>query len=217
MNACENFKNALSNLELGWTNQWAFIDQREQLLLEKTTALKNKKALLKEGYDVVDIYKQLDEFNLCIRKQAGLTNEEEEKILLAALYYAENNRPIISSRLNNHLYILNNSFEKEKSALRYKYDVYLSLISFYLGYKKEFDLFNVFLDFLNFNEFLLSKYPNENQSFYSVGYTIIYLKFLIKVKKIERVKYIFENYTLNPIGKTDTANLEKIKEIIYKE
>lgn len=34
MDNFQDFKNALSNLENGWTNKWAFLGQREKLLAQ---------------------------------------------------------------------------------------------------------------------------------------------------------------------------------------
>ena len=213
----QDWKNAVDNLEMGWTNQWVFLDQREILLAKKSDAFKKIKSLLRERYNVIDIYKQLEEFDLCIKKQKGLTDDEEEKILLAVAFYAECNRPIISSSINSTLAELDTPQEKEKSALRYKYDIYTNLISFYLGYKEELNLFDTFVKFLRFNEELLSKYPSEKSNFYSVPYTISYLKFLIKKKQFDKSEYILSNFTIIPTGKMDTASLEKIKEKIAKE
>ena len=48
MDNLDDFKQTLDDLEMGWTNQWAFIDQRDELLRQKKLALKNKTLLKKK-------------------------------------------------------------------------------------------------------------------------------------------------------------------------
>ena len=215
MDNFEDFMNALANLELGWTNQWAFIDQRDKLLSQRRWALKNKCALLKKGYDVIDIYNQLDEFEACTRSQSAITDDNDEKILLAALEYANSNRPIISSKLNNNLFNLamglGDTDSIKLNRLQYKYDVLTSLLAFYLSYKDNLDLYEVFNKFLSFNDFLINTYPEKKENFYCVPYVIIYLKHLIKIKEFEKAQFLIKNFIIEPIGKGDTDALEKIK------
>ena len=203
--------NKVNNLEMGWTNQWCFMDNRDTLLSYRKEALAKKKELGKMGYDVTDIYKQLDEFEKCINKQKTLTMDEEEKILLGALEYAENNRPIITSKLNRNLTVINSNKEKEQSSLRYKFDVYHSLINFYLGYKKDIDLFDTIVRFIEFDEYLIFTYPKDKNNFYCTSTVIYYLKFLIREKQFEKAIFILSKFKLDTIGKTDAEALEKIK------
>lgn len=145
MDNFQNFKNALFNLESGWTGTEAFKNQKEILLSQKKLVLKNKKVLQKEGYNVIDIYKQIDEFDNCIKRQLPITDDYEEKILLAALEYANSNRPIIYSVHNKNLFELNSllkdSYYIELPKQRYKYDVSVNLIAFYLSYREQFEVF----------------------------------------------------------------------------
>ena len=199
------------NLECGWTNQWCFIDNRDRLLAYKKEALANKKQLAKEGYDVQDVYKQLDEFDACTKRQKPLTDDEEESIILAAFEYSENNRPIISTKRNNLLNQLDTCNEKEKWAFRYKFDVRHNLISFYISYADKIEIFDTVIVFIQFSEFLIKKYPNDEVSYNCTGTIIYYLKFLVKNKQFDRALFILENFNLKPRGKTETAALEKIK------
>lgn len=216
----QDFKNAIANLEMGWTNQWAFIDQREQLLSQKKLALKNKALLKREGYDVDDIYGQLEEFDACSRRQIPITDDDEEKILLAALEYALNNRPIISSKCNNDLakfYAITENTESPKRAeLRYKFDVYKNLINFYLYYQDELNLFEVVTKFLTFGQQVRNSDPSHPENYYYTFEAIQYLKFLVKKKEFDKANYIIDTFDLTPITKGDTTALEKIKEKIYR-
>lgn len=215
MDNFQEFKNALTNIEMGWTNQWSFMAQLEKLLEQKPIVLKNRKALEREGYDVIDIYKQVDEFQKCIGEQKTLTDNEEERIILAALEYAKNNRPIIISKFNKSIAKLNELIGDSKSSiessLRYRYDVSANLVNFYLYYQDELDLFDVIIKFLTFTKYLHELYPNKKECYYSTPYVIEYLKFLIKKKEFDKAKYILKNFDLPPIGKGDTDKLEKIK------
>lgn len=217
----EDFINALSNLEIGWTNQWSFMDQRDKLLKQKKFAQKNKAKLKKEGYDVDDIYKQLEEFDECVRRQIPITDDEEEKIILAALEYAKNNRPIISSIINENLsqlyHDVGDTNSPKKAEFRYKFDVYRNLIDFYLCYKEDFDLFEEITNFLKFGQKVRNFDSKHPENYYYTYEAICYLKFLIKKKEFSRANYIIDNFDLTPIGKGDINAFEKIKEKIYKE
>lgn len=211
---CIEFKSIVSNLELGWTNSSAFEDQFKKLLSYKNYALKCQKKLQKEGYDVIDIYNQAQEFQNCIFKQVTFTEEREEAIILAALEYVESNRPIICSKMNKDFFFLNSYLpeEEKKSLLRYKYDVYCDLVSFYLSYRDQIDLYEVFIKFLDFNEYLLNSYPSDAANYYSVPYIVTYLKFLLKKKEVEKANFIIKSFTIIPRGKGDTLALEKVKQ-----
>ncbi len=205
--------NAISNIECGWTNCWAFQDQKEKLFTVKKEALLKSYAFKMRGYDIIDIYKQLDKFDDCIKAQTlTLTQEEDEKLLLAVKYYADNNIPIIKTKFTdnlNELYTITPE-EKIKSAWRYKYDVYSDLMNFYLGYAEEINLFETFLKFMDFTEYLIQKYPTENNHYNHCNHAIYYLKFLIKKKEFDKAKHIVNNYTFIPRGKTETTAFEKI-------
>lgn len=209
MDNFQEFTNAVDNLRIGWTNQWAFIDQRNIILERKNFAFKNKKALQKQGYDVDQIFKELEEFENCCNRQNCLTDDPEEKIVLAAFEYGNKNKPIIYLKYFDFDFDI--PYEKEKSADTYKFNVYINYVSFYLFYKEHFDLFNTFKTFLDFNEILLKKYFNNKENFNSSAYTIDYLKFLIKKKDFKNVKFFIDNYTIEPKLKKDILDFEKIK------
>lgn len=219
MDNLEDFKQALDNLEMGWTNQWAFIDQRDKLLGQKKLALNNKSLLKKEGYDVNDIYKQLEEFEECARRQLPVTDDDEEKILLAAFEYAQNNRPIISSKINEDLaqfyHAIGDTESPKQAELGYKFDVYKSLIDFYLYYQDELDLFEAITKFLKFGQQVRNSDPTHPENYYYTSEAIQYLKFLVKKKEFDKANYI-DNFDLTPIGKGDTTAFEKIKDKIYR-
>ena len=214
-NLCE-WTNAVSNLELGWINQWCYIDNRDVLMSLKKQALKNKKAIKEEGYDVNDVYKQLEDFESCISRQAPSTDFYEEKIILAALEYANQNRAIIISKMNSTLSLLDTPEEKEKNALRYKFDVSLNLIGFYINYLNCIDIYENVIEFIKFTEFLASKYPHDKNHYNCTGIVIDYLKELIKSKNSDKAFFILEKFTLEPLGKTEAKNLDKIKEKLEK-
>ena len=220
MDNLDDFRHALDNLEMGWTNQWAFMDQRDKLLSQKKIAMKNKNLLKKEGYDVNDIYNQLEAFESCTRRQIPITDDDEEKILLAAFEYTKNNCPIISSRINKdlgELYRDTRDIQSPKrSALRYKFDVYKNLVDFYLGYKDDFDLFEMVTKFLSFGQQVKNFDPDHSENYYYTFEAILYLKFLIRKKEFDKAIYIIDNFDLTPLGKTDTTALEKIKEKLYR-
>lgn len=219
MDDLQEWKNVVANFELGWTNQWAFMEQRDKLLEQKNLALKNKKLLKKEGYDVNDIYKQLETFEECVCRQIPITDNDNEKILLAIFEYAQNNRPIIISKMNDDLpklyYAMGDTKSPKKAELRYKFDVYKSLVDFYLGYKEDFDLFEMITKFLEFGQQIKNSDPAHPENYYYTFEAIQYLKFLIKKKLFDKANYIINTFNLTPIGKGDTTALEKVKEKLY--
>jgi hypothetical protein len=213
------FRAPIDNLELGWTNRWCFEDNRQKLLKMKEQAFWHKQEYLKNGYDVVDIYKQLDEFNNCIKQQNTITDDPEEAIILAALEYALQLRPIICSSLNKSLYELNEIHTDKRATIlhrfRYQFDVYKELICFYFSYKDKIDYFTMLNNYLSFSSKIVEEFPDEKQNFYYTGVAIFSLKYLIKIKDFSNAKQILESFTFYPSGKTDTEALEKIKYKVY--
>ena len=213
------FQQAVDNLELGWTNRWCFQANLEKLLEVKDFALTYPKEFIKRGYNVVDVYAQLTEFQNCIKRQNVLTDDEEESIILAALEYALQLRPIICSRLNKSLYELDDMApdyrHKLISQFRYQFDVYTELISFYFCYKDKINYFEMLENYLLFSTKIVEQFPSEKQNFYYTGVAIFSLKYLIKIKDFYNAKRILESFTFYPSGKTDTEALEKIKYKVY--
>lgn len=215
MDDLQEWKNVVANFELGWTNQWAFMEQRDKLLEQKNLALKNKKLLKKEGYDVNDIYKQLETFKECVCRQIPITDNDNEKILLAIFEYAQNNRPIIISKMNDDLpklyYAMGDTKSPKKAELRYKFDVYKSLVDFYLGYKEDFDLFEMITKFLEFGQQIKNSDPAHPENYYYTFEAIQYTSLACAPVKWTR-KHIEKEILLLPATvneKTEKSSIRK--------
>ncbi len=213
--------NEVLSLELSWINHWAYEDALSKLLEMKSFAVKNKKQIEKEfGYDIEDIYKQLDEFEETIKSIPTITATRDEAIILAAIEYAKKRKMIISRRWGK-------IDSKLKAPHISKIDILLSrffatgnLIAFYLLNKDNQECaerVNVLIfEYLDLSIELINLYPDEEDNLNPTGLTIKVLKKLIRDKNLSLAKQIFENYKLKPRGSETTA-LSKIKEKIYKE
>ena len=213
MQILEEVANAISNLTVGWTNRWAFADTLDKMESNKATALKNPAFFKQRGYDIADAYKQLETFLKCAEQQTlTLTQEDDEKVILAAKLYADNNRYIIETKATKDLKLFNARnmpAEAEKTAWGYKYTVYKDLMAFYFGYTEDFDFHKTFLKYMDFTEYLIKKYPDDNH-FSQSDIGLYYVKWLVKKKQFERAKHIIETYTFKPRGKGETTTYEKI-------
>lgn len=206
--------NRLSKLENDWINVWCYQDNRNKALEIKSDALKNATKLKSQGYNVKDIYKQLDAFEKCAKGQKELlTSDEDEKYMLAAVYYAEQNMPIVYGAYRkslDELAVFEPAIKRKKKAARYKYDTRKDLIFLYLSYKDTIDVYAHVIDFMDFTQSLIDEFGDED--FRQSDIAIPYLKFLIKKKEFDKARGILDKYTISPIGKGETDALEKIKQ-----
>ena len=215
------FQQAVDNLELGWTNRWCFQANLEKLLEVKDFALTYPKEFIKRGYNVVDVYSQLAEFQNCIKRQNVLTDDEEEAIILAALEYALQLRPIICSKLNKNLYDLHDTaFDHRWQLLRqfrFQFDVYTELIGFYFSYKDKINYYEMLENYLLFSSKIVENFPTEQVNFHYTSVAIYSLNYLIKIKDYIRAKYILETFPLFPATAGEVKELDKIKTKVYMQ
>lgn len=210
------------NFECAWINHWAYEEGYSRLTEMKKFALAHKNELRQQfGYAIEDVYLQLQEFESLIATIPTITGMRDEAIILSALKYAKQKKMIIMRRWGNIASKLKPPRIDKDDFLYSEYAAWQNLISF--------DILNCsvsqcatrmkdnILLFLDFNEYLLKQFPDRKENFYSVPLTISVLKKLLKEKDFLLAQKIIDTYPLVPIRKTDTVNLEKIKEKIYKE
>lgn len=209
------------NFECAWINHWAYEEGYSRLTKMKQFALAHKNELRQQfGYVIEDVYLQLQEFESLVATIPTITGARDEAIILSALKYAKAKKMIITRRWGNIASKLKSPHIGKDDFLYSEYAVWQNLISFdILNYANSQCATRVkenILPFLDFNEFLLKQFPNRKENFYSVALAISILKKLLKEKDFELAQKIVDGYSLAPIGKTDTTNLEKIKEKIYR-
>lgn len=210
------------NFECAWINHWAYEEGYSRLTEMKQFALAHKNELRQQfGYVIEDVYLQLQEFEALIATTPTITGARDEAIILSAFKYAKKKKMIITRRWGNIVSNLKPPHIEKDDFLYSEYSAWQNLISYdILNYNISqcaARMKDNILPFLDFNESLLKQFPNTKEYFYSVPLTISALKKFLKEKDFLLAQKIFDGYTLAPIGKTDTANLEKIKEKIYKE
>lgn len=209
------------NFECAWINHWAYEEGYTRLTEMKQFALAHKNELREQfGYVIEDVYLQLQEFESLIATIPTITGTRDEAIILSALKYAKKKKMIITRRWGNIVSKLKPPLIEKDDFLYSKYAAWQNLISYdILNYNVSQCATRIkdnILPFLDFNECLLKQFPNYKENFYSVPLTISVLKKLLKEKDFLLAQKIVDGYTLAPIGKTDTTNLEKIKEKIYR-
>ena len=209
------------NFECAWSNHWAYEEGYSRLTEMKQFALAHKNELQQQfGYVIEDVYLQLQEFESLIATIPTITGTRDEAIILSALKYAKDKKRIITRRWGNIASKVKPPHIEKDDFLYSKYAAWQNLISYdILNYNVSQCANRIkdnILPFLDFNECLLKQFSNHKENFYSVSLTISVLKKLIKEKDFLLAQKIIDGYTLAPTGKTDTANLEKIKEKIYR-
>lgn len=213
----------LISMSEDWTNQWAYQDGYEKLIQAKDYALSYKDEIRAWGFDIEDVYRQLEDFEKCVAMADTITGSRDEAIILSAIQYAEKGKTIVYRRWipekkrNDSFYMTDLNLFLDKLF----FDTKSSLFYFYVNNKNNLDCINYlkkhFTKFLDARESYLKLHKKNRDEFYCTPLVIAYCKILIKQKEIEKAKFILDTYTLESIGKTDTTNLEKIKQKIYKE
>lgn len=214
--------NELVGLDSGWVNQWAYEDCYNKLIQLKPKALRYKKQIRSWGYDIDDVYKQLEEFEYCVSSIKTITNTRDEAIILSAVQYAKSGKTIIFNRWETEQKRVEKFFMTDINLFldTQLFETQKSLFFFYIMNKENplcLEYLDIeFIPFLDKCEGFLRIHPKEQSNFYFVPLVISYCKILLKQKRFNDIKNLIENYTLIPIRKTDTTNLEKIKEKIYR-
>ncbi len=206
------FYNNVSNLSNGWTNWYWANEQLKTLNSFRKEALRDKKKINSELHiDVKLLYKEIDAFEECLRRQSTLTDLLEERYTLAAYEYAINNKPIISYWYHK----LMSQKEVNEFLARYKHDVFLSLINFYIYNQKSYptlylELKDKFIKFLAFckslkKAILTANYVNPTPL------AILVIKKAIKEKDDAFAKEILNSYEYEPSSDKEIEYLNKIR------
>lgn len=214
MNLYSDFRNALFNLESGWTNYYWFKENVRKLNDLKEFAYNNKNEFIKVGIDLDDIYKQIDTFADIAMKKETLTGNFDEGLIFTALEYAKNGKPIIYSRSNQIMNGYISKQEQEKKSIRQYYDVLIDFIMYYLSHKENpacVDQIAKILDELIPLSIKMLKATNEVH-FNSTYYVIQYLKILKKNKAVEDGEKLLNKYSLPPATPKEKEALEKLRE-----
>ena len=206
------FYNNVSNLSNGWTNWYWANEQLKTLNSYRKEALRDKKKIKNELHiDVELLYKEIDAFEECARRQSTLTDLLEERYTLAAFEHAVYNRPIISFCSNRFI----TQEDANKFLARYKHDVFQSLISFYIYNQKAYptlylELKDKFIKFLSFCKSLKNAFPMANYV-NPTPFAILVIKKAIKEKDDAFAKEILNSYEYAPSNDKEIEYLNKIR------
>jgi len=207
------FYNNVSNLSNGWTNWYWANEQLKTLNSFRKEALRDKKKIKNELHiDVKLLYKEIDAFEECLKRQSTLTNLLEERYTLAAYEYAINNKPIISYWYHK----LMNQKEVNEFLARYKFDVSYSLITFYIFNEDKYPAFyskikSSFINFLNFCSQLQTTFPNAVHMELTC-HAISVMRTAIKQNDTPFAMEVLNAYNYKPTTKREIKDLDKIKE-----
>ena len=211
MGYMELYNNVL-NLSIGWTNWYWANEQLKILNSYRKEALRDKKKIKNELHiDVELLYKEIDAFEECLKRQPTLTDLLEERYTLAAYEYAVCNRPIISFNSNRFI----TQEDADKFLARYKHDVFQSLISFYIYNQKAYptlysELKDKFIKFLAFCKSLKNAFPTANYV-NPTPFAILVIKKAIKEKDDAFAKEILNSYEYTPSNDKEIEYLNKIR------
>ena len=207
------FENILFNLEMGWVSFGAYEQQLFMLTNAKKEVLENKDLYKAQGFDIEDIYRQIDEFTSLVESKKTHTGKREEAVILTALDYAKKSQPIIYSKAskNAEMYMI----EQEQLLMncRYYQDVTISLFTFY--FQQGYDQYHNYIlptaiELFNLSNRFLKAFPNET-SFNPIDYVILYLNDLKKNNDISTGEYIFNNVEIFPVAQSEIKQIEKLK------
>ncbi len=204
--------NNVSNLSNGWTNWYWANEQLKSLNSYRKEALRDKKKIKNElDIDVKLLYKEIDAFEECLKRQSTLTDLLEERYTLAAYEYAVSNRPVLS--------FCSYRFATQKDAdnflARYKHDVFQSLISFYIYNQKAYptlylELKDKFIKFLSFCKSLKNTFPTVDYV-NPTPLAILVIKKAIKEKDDAFAKEVLNSYEYTPSSDKEIEYLSKIR------
>lgn len=206
------FYNNVLNLSIGWTNWYWANEQLKTLNSYRKDALRDKKKINNELHiDIKLLYKEIDAFEECSRRQSTITGLLEERYTLAAYEYAVCNRPIISFNSNRFI----TQEDADKFLARYKHDVFKSLISFYIYNQKSYptlylELKDKFIKFLAFCKSLKKAVPTANYV-NPTPLAILVIKKAIKEKDDAFAKEVLNSYEYEPSNDKEIEYLNKIR------
>lgn len=206
------FYNNVLNLSIGWTNWYWANEQLKTLNSYRKDALRDKKKINNELHiDIKLLYKEIDEFEECSRRQPTITGLLEERYTLAAYEYAVCNKPIISFNSNRFI----TQEEADNFLARYKHDVFLSLINFYIYNQKSYptlylELKDKFIKFLAFCKSLKKAVPTANYV-NPTPLAILVIKKAIKEKDDAFAKEVLNSYEYEPSNDKEIEYLSKIR------
>lgn len=204
--------NKVFNLSIGWTNWYWANETLIYLTNVKNDALNHKGVQPCEfQLDIKDVFNQVEEFKNCLRKQTPTTELEEERFTLAAYEYALNNKPIIT--IDYHAKLTQE--EADNFLARYKHDVFLSLINFYIYNQKSYpalylELKDKFIKFLAFCKSLKKAVPTANYV-NPTPLAILVIKKAIKEKDDAFAKEVLNSYEYEPSNDKEIEYLSKIR------